>query len=266
MSFPPVSGQTSYNFLMTQAASAGQIYDITFGEVLSPVAAVEIIPIGLGVAKVIGQDMQVRLPHVDIVAVTLSAPLSAANSTVVTLNGIALTPVVYATSNAVTLNAIAALIAAQPFIASAVSNGTDTITIYAQQGYAVSAVFITSSGSAVTWTSVYSNDNVFYGVAVYIQNKMNLLGPQGSAGGSPYYIGDAVPTMARGQIWVYAETTVTSDSPVYWRIAPTLSNPQVGNFRGDSDSGNAILLPSNQVRWLIGASAGGLAVLDINQP
>lgn len=266
MAWPPVSGQTSYNFLMTQAASAGQIYDITFGEVLSPVAAVENIPIGLGVAKVIGQDMQVRLPHVDIVAVTASAPLSAANSTVVTLNGIALTPVVYATSNAATLSAIAALISAQPFIASAVSNGTDTITITAQQGYAVSATFVTSSGSAVTWSSVYSNDNVFYGVVVYIQNKMNLLGPQGSAGGSPYFIGDAVPTMARGQIWVLAENAVTSDSPVYWRIAPTLSFPQVGGFRSDSDGGNAILLPSTQVRWLIGASAGGLAVLDINQP
>lgn len=266
MSFPPVSGQTSYNFLMNQAVGAGQIYDIGFNNVLSPVTPLETIYMGLGVAKVIGQDMQVRLPHIDIVAVQASTALSAANSTVVTLNGVPLTAVVYATSNAATLTAIAAAIAAQPFIASAVSNGTDTITITAQQGYAVSATFATTGGSAVTWTSTYSNDNVFYGVALYIQNRQNLLGPQGSLGGQPYVPGDAVPCMTRGRVWVTAENNVTSDSPVYWRIAPTLSFPRVGGFRSDSDGGNAILLPSNQIRWLIGASAGNLAVLDINQP
>lgn len=266
MSFPPVSGQTSYNFLMNQAVGAGQIYDIGFNNVLSPVTPLESISMGLGVAKVIGQDMQVRLPHLDIVAVTLDTALTAANSTVVTLNGIALAPVVYAVSNAATLTAIAALIAAQDGIASAVSNGTDTITITATQGYAVSATFVTSLGSAVVWTSAYSNDNVFYGVAIYIQNRQNLLGITGSDGGQPYVAGDAVPVMTRGRIWVTTESTVTSDSPVYWRIVPTLANPQVGGFRGDSDGGNAILLSSNQVRWVIGASAGNLAVLDINQP
>jgi len=224
--------------------------------------------VGLGVAKVIGQDYQVRLPHVDIAAVTLSAPLSAANSTVVTLNGIALTPVVYATSNAATLTAIASLIAAQDGIASAVSNGTDTITITAEQGFAVTATFVTSSGSAVTWTTVYTNDNVFYGVALYIQNKQNLLGPQGSAGASPYLVGDPVPVLTRGRVYVEIEagTSVTSDSPVYWRIQATLANPQVGGFRADSDGGTAILLASNIVRWITSASGGSLAVLEINQP
>lgn len=262
----PSGGQTAYNFLMN-VASQGQLYDIGFNNVLSPVSAVEIIPMGLGVAKVIGQDMQVRLPHQDIVVVQASTSLGASNSTVVTLNGIALAPVVYAVSNPATLTAIAALIAAQDGIASAVSDGTDTITITASQGFAVTATFITSGGGAVTWTSTYTDDNVFYGVALYIQNKQNLLGAAGgSAGPAPYIVGDPVPVLTRGRVWVTTETTVTSDSPVYWRIKPTLSNPQVGSFRGDSDSGNAILLSSSQVRWIIGASAGSLAVLDINQP
>ena len=246
--------------------SAGELYDLGFNNVLTPVA-IESIPIGLGVAKVIGQDMQVRLPHQDIVAVQASGALIASNSTVVTLNGIALAPVVYATSNAATLLAIAALIAAQPFIASAVSNGTDTITINAQQGYAVSATFVTTLGaSQATWTSTYSDDNVFYGVALYIQNKMNLLGPQGSAGGAPYFQGDAVACLDRGRVWIQVEADMTSDSPVYWRFKPTLSFPQVGGFRGDSDSGNCLLIPSTQARWITSATAGNLAVLDINQP
>lgn len=258
--------QLSYNFLMNIGV-AGELYDIGFNNVLSPVSAIEpmIFP-GQGLAKIIGQDLQVRLPHQGIANVTLSAPLSAANSTVVTLNGIALTPVVYATSNAATLMAIAALIAAQDGIASATSNGTDTITINAVQGFPVTATFVTSSGSAVTWTTVYSNDNVFYGVAVYIQNKMNLYSPQGSVGPAPYIKGDAVPALTRGRIYVTVENNVTSDSPVYWRITPTLSFPLVGGFRSDSDSGNAILLSNNIVRWITSASAGNLAVLEINQP
>lgn len=260
--------QTSYNFLMTIGV-AGELYDIGFNNVLTPVASVEQIPIGVGVAKVIGQDLQVRLPHQDIVSVLQSTSLVTSNSTVVTLNGIALTPVVFATSNAATMNAIAALIAAQPFIASATFDGTATINIQAEQGFAVSATFVTTAGSGQpTWTSTYTNDNVFYGVSIYIQNKMNLLGPQGSAGAAPYFVGDAVSTLTRGRIYIQVESddTVTSDSPVYWRMIPTLTNPQVGTFRSNSDSGNCILLSSNQVRWITGATGGNLAVLELNQP
>lgn len=258
--------QTQYNFLMTIGVS-GELYDIGFNNVLSPVnLGPDYIYAGLGIAKVIGQDMAVRLPKQDIASVTLSAPLSAANSTVVTLNGIALAPIVYATSNAATLAAIAALIAAQPGIASAVSDGSTTITINAEQGFAVTATFVTSSGSAVTWTTSYTNDNVFYGVSVYIQNKMNLYGPQGSAGAAPYIKGDAVAVLTRGRIYVTVENNVTSDSPVYWRQIATLSNPNLGSFRSDSDGGNAILLSNNIVRWITSASAGNLAVLEINQP
>lgn len=257
--------QLTYNFLMN-LGSAGQLYDIGFNNVLSPVSALENIPVGLGTAKVIGQDLQVRLPHQDIVAVQQSTALVSGNSTVVTLNGIALAPVLWSINNTTTMNLIAALIAAQPLIASATFDGTATINIQAEQGYAVVATFVTTSGSVPTWTNTYSNDSVFYGVALYIQNKMNLYGPQGSNGAAPYYPGDAVPCLTRGRVYVYVEANVTSDSPVYWRVVPTMSNPQVGSFRGDSDGGNCILISSNQARWITSASAGNLAVLDINQP
>lgn len=258
--------QTSYNFEMTNGI-AGQLYDIGFNNVLSPVnPGPNYIYPGLGVAKVIGQDMQVRLPHQDIASITASASLSASNSTVVTLNGIDLTPVVYATSNTLTLQAIVNLIEAQPGISSASSNGTSVITINANQGYSVSATAVTTGGSAVTWATALSNDNVFYGVSVFVQNKMNLYGPQGSAGAAPYIPGDAVSTLTRGRIYVYAENNITSDSPVYWRQVSTLSNPVLGGFRSDSDSGNSLLISSDIARWIYGASAGSLAVLEVNMP
>lgn len=258
--------QLSYNFLMN-VGSAGELYDIGFNNVLTPVSAIQEIPVGLGVAKVIGSDYEVRLPHMNVATVVASVPLVASNSTIATVNGIALTPVVYATSNAATLTAIAAAIAAQPGIGSSVSNGTDTITVIADQGDAVLVTLATTGGSGQpAWTTTYSTQDIFYGVALYIQNKMNLLGPQGSNGSAPYYVGDPVSTLTRGRVWVNVENTVTSDSPVYWRVKPTVSFPQVGGFRSDSDGGNAILLSSNQVRWILGATAGNLAVLDINQP
>jgi hypothetical protein len=262
----PSGGQTAYNFLMT-IGNPGEAYDIGFNDWLTPVASVENIPIGVGVAKVIGQDYQVRLPHQDIVAVTENIPLVIANVLQITLNGIALAPVVWAGSNAATLAAAALLISAQPNIASAVSNGIDTITIQASQGFAVSVTFTVTAGPPMVFTNVFTNDNVFYGVAAFIQNKMNLFAPNvGSTGPSPYFVGDPVPVMDKGRIYVTTETTVTSDSPVYWRIIPTVPNPQVGSFRGDSDGGNAILLSNSIVRWVVGASAGGIAVLQINQP
>lgn len=258
--------QTAYNFLMTVGVS-GELYDIGFNNVLTPVSPIEprIFP-GLGLAKIIGQDYQVRLPHQDIASALQSTALTAGNNTVVTLNGIALTSVPYAVSNTATMNTIAALIAAQPGIASATYDGVGSINIQAIQGFDVTAVFVTSGGSAVTWTTSYSNDNVFYGVSVYIQNKMNLYGPQGSAGAAPYIPGDAVSTLTRGRIYVTPDGNVTSDSPVYWRILPTLANPQIGTFRADSDGGTAILLSNNIVRWITSATAGNLAVLEINQP
>jgi len=259
--------QLAYNFLMNVGV-AGELYDIGFNNVLTPVSPIEpqIFP-GLGLAKIIGEDLQVRLPHQDIVTLNASVPLVASNSTIVTLNGISLTAVVYATSNAATLTAIAELIAAQPNIASATSDGTSNIVVNAVQGYGVTATAVTTAGSGQpTWTETYSNDNVFYGVSVFIQNKMNLYSPQGSAGAAPYIPGDAVSTLTRGRIYVTAENNVTSDSPVYWRMVATLSNPVLGSFRSDSDSGKAILLSSSQVRWITSATAGNLAVLEINQP
>lgn len=258
--------QLSYNFLMN-VGSAGELYDIGFNNVLTPVSAVQDIPVGLGVAKVIGSDYQVRLPHMNVSTSVVSTALIAANSTVATVNGIALTPIVFATNNATTLAAIAAAIAARDGVASAVSNGTDTITVTAEQGDAVTVSLVTTLGaSQPTWTTTASTQDIFYGVALYIQNKQNLLGPQGSNGSAPYYVGDPVSTLTRGRVWVTVENTVSSDTPVYWRVKPTVSFPQVGGFRSDSDSGNAILLSSSQVRWILGATAGNLAVLDINQP
>lgn len=92
------------------------------------------------------------------VAVTQSIPLVTGNSTLVTLNGNPLTPVVYASSNVATLTAIAAEIETDPSVLTAVSDGVDTITITPVDGQGVEATLATTLGTTQpTWTYVYQN-------------------------------------------------------------------------------------------------------------
>lgn len=115
------------------------------------------------------------------VAVKASQPLEAGNSTVVTLNGVDLAPVVYATSNAATLTAIANLIQSQPLVQTAVSNGTDTITITPTTGNGVEASFTTTLGaSQPTWTYEYDN------IVNAIDNGDGTLTVESTAPGAPW--------------------------------------------------------------------------------
>ena len=61
--------------------------------------------------------------------ITYSTAFSAGTSTVTTVNGVALTAVLFDSNNAGTLTDIAAQLAGLPAVASAVSNGTDTVTV-----------------------------------------------------------------------------------------------------------------------------------------
>jgi hypothetical protein len=208
--------QLQYNYMMN-VGSAGELYDIGYNNVLTPVATQTIL-MGLGVAKVVGQDMQVRLPVANVNTITLTGTFVTGNSIVPTVNGVALAAVPYDTTSAQTLTDIATAIAAVTGIASAVAN-LGVLTVTAHEGYAaVVSLAVTGGASQPTFAYVYSSLDSLYGVALYIQNKMNLLGPQGSAGGSPYYSGDPVSMLTRGRVWVTVENTVTSDSPVYLRF------------------------------------------------
>lgn len=70
-----------------------------------------------------------------------------------------------------------------------------------------------------------------------------------------------VGVMRRGQIWVEVEQTVTPDSPVYVRHTDP-GALGLGVFRADADTADAVLVP--EARYLVGASANGVALLDIN--
>ena len=181
--------QLSYGFLM-DVASAGLLADSGFKNCLSP-RAFEDIPIGRGVVKVVGQDMVVRLPAQNESVVVLDADLVTSNSIAITLNGIVMTPIVFATSHLATMTAIAAAMALEPNIDTAVVSGATNrvITVTADQGQVavVDSFVVTLGASQATATVTNGTQDSFYGVALRIQNKTNLLNATGSNGPAPYF-------------------------------------------------------------------------------
>lgn len=259
--------QLSYGFLM-DVASEGLLADCGFKNCLSPRAFAD-IPVGRGVAKVVGEDYAVRLPAQNQSTVVLDADLVTSNSIAVSVNGVALTPIVFAVSHDDTMDAIAALIEAQPNIDTAVVSDPNnrTITVTAEQGEVaiVDSFVVTLGASQATATITNGTQDSFYGVALRIQNKMNLLDPNsGSDGPAPYYTGEVVSLLTRGRVYVFVDQEVTSDDPVYMRFVDGGGDSLIGRFRKDDDSGKAILVPD--ARYTVGASAGGLATLEINMP
>lgn len=83
--------------------------------------------------------------------ITYSTPFTSGSSTVTTVNGVAQSAVLFDSSNAGTLTDIAAQLAGLPAIASAVSDGTDTITVvFAAAGNNTINSSVTTGGSAPT--------------------------------------------------------------------------------------------------------------------
>lgn len=257
--------QLSYPFLM-DIGSVGLLADSGFRNVLSPIAF-ENFNVGLGLAKVIGQDYVVRLPQSNLSTAIINADLVTGNVINVSINGVALAPINFATSSAATMNAIAAAILAQPYIASAVVSDPNsyTLTVTATESNVaiVNSFVVTGGASQATATITNTTQDTFYGVGARTQNRPNPLNPLGSFGSPIYHQGDCVSLLTRGRIYVVAEQKLTSDSPVYWRFAANgLLLP--GGFRADSDGGLAIALPT--ARYTLGAAAGSVAIVEINLP
>lgn len=85
-----------------------------------------------------------------------------------------------------------------------------------------------------------------------------------TAPNNPYAIGDMVPVMKKGRIWVNVEEAVTPASTVFVRFAAG-SFAVLGAFRASADTATAVALPSAKY-VTTQATIGGLAVVEINLP
>jgi hypothetical protein len=72
---------------------------------------------------------------------------------------------------------------------------------------------------------------------------------------------EVVAVIRHGYAWVFTETVCTQEGKVYARITASGGNTQLGAFRNDADSGNAILVP--RARFKTTETAAGLAEVEV---
>lgn len=99
----------------------------------------------------------------------------------------------------------------------------------------------------------------FHGISI-----MKHKAPPNASGVSQYEIGQAIPVLRKGRIWVTAESAVNPTLPVFLRH--TAGAPDVpGDFRIDLDTDEAFDV-SAYCSWVSTTTAAGLAILEVNFP
>jgi hypothetical protein len=79
-----------------------------------------------------------------------------------------------------------------------------------------------------------------------------------------FKVGEAIPTMRKGKIYVFPETDVASGDPVYCRFLGNGTSTFSGHFRNDSDGGKAFLVGS--ALFKTSSTANSPAIIEINLP
>jgi hypothetical protein len=75
-------------------------------------------------------------------------------------------------------------------------------------------------------------------------------------------LGRMVDVLKIGAIFVYVETAVAPDNPVFLRFIAGGATELVGQFRNTSDSGKAVAVTG--ARFETTTPAGGIAILSVN--
>lgn len=113
-------------------------------------------------------------------------------------------------------------------------------------------------GLAVLDATVDAAD--FQGVAVYDESLSPNTVPSQSQT-AEYHDRDVVSVLRKGAIWVTTEDACSFGAPVYVRVIASGANTQIGAFRSDADSSNAVLVPNAEFGK--DSAAAGLNILEI---
>lgn len=250
--------QLSYNINQSEAF-AGMKVDSRFDTVESHLAE-GAIPFGYGVMSGYEDAVrQVRLPSAIQSVLTADADLVSLNSTIATVNGDALTAVVYATSHAATMTALAAMIQTHASVLTAVVSASRVITAIGIDGAALTITAVTTLGaSQAGWTAAATDPGVFRGLAVHRHMEKAL-----NTGVAQYADKDAVDVCRKGLVWmpVVIGVTVASDETAYINLAVTAEAGKVTNV----SSGN--IATGGKVRKVTTDPAGAnIAQIEINLP
>lgn len=105
------------------------------------------------------------------------------------------------------------------------------------------------------------------GVVMGVVLRREDIEPSQLAGTGDIPAGHSAICLRKGRVWVVPEVNVTQGQEVYYRHAnttPDAAPAALGRFRNDADTADATLLPG--AVWASSASAGALAILEVNLP
>lgn len=243
--------QTSYS-QEQPVAFAGMKSDARFDEV-ETFAAAEAIPFGRAVAGEAGELKKVYLPKNDNGKIVFDADFVASNSIAVSVNSVAITPVVFATDHATTAAAVAAAVDALAGVTCVLDplDATKRTYLIETEGAttAITAVVTLGASQAVA-TITYSADDVFRGIALAVHKE------QEADGTTRYNTTDSVSVLRKGRAWVETAVAVVADDTAYVQLSGA-----IGKFTNVSTNNMAT---GGKFRSTVGAA--GLAEVEINIP
>lgn len=250
--------QTSYS-LETAIGMVGMFADSGEREVLS-FNAEEIIPLGVAVVRG-ATDTTCRLPSRNVATVLFDADFVASNVINMSVNGVAISPVTYASSHAATFAALIVAISALANVTAVAGTGRAiVISTDDKTAITVSGVVVTLGGSQAGSTTTYSTTDIFLGVSCQEHTVTQTY----LTGVVQYAVGATVPVLSRGRVYVAPEQNVTTASAVYARDMVDGAKVR-GAWRADSDSPvNAFLI--SRARWMAASTAPAITVLEVNLP
>lgn len=225
-------------------------------------SAQDIILFGRGVVQGTSAGNNVRNVKQSKASITYSADFVASNSIPMTINGLSITPVVFATSHAATFAALIAAIDGLTGISAVAGTGREIIITVdgASDNITLSNTTVTGGASQPTTTIVYSSLGVFEGIATIRHGQPTTVG-----GDDRYEINDPINVLTKGTIWVEVVANVNYGDTVYLYADKTNATNQ-GQFTNFS-SGNILVASARFLDSAIAStSLPALVRIEINQP
>jgi len=255
--------QTAYN-LNTAKGIHGQKADSRF-DLVESMQAVAAIPMGRGVIKQYGSDVQCRLPRGNKVTITDDTGTWTATDLTINVNGKDYT-YTYGVSKDASMAAIAAAIQADVAVNGVYScayvAGSHTITLLSRNVDLVVTVDVAALTGTMTISSIVATttDSI---LGFALNKGFADQGLPGGTGTVEYAATEAVNVIRKGAMYVLPEETVTSDDAVYLRVVANGAKLP-GMFGKSADSSKCVLLTG--VRWVEGGTTTTVAKLEINLP
>ena len=239
--------QTAYNLLMG-TGFAGMKADSAF-DLVESIIAYNAINFGRGLASYKGET-DVEMAKRDVATVTYSADFVASNKVNLTINGVAMAEVTFATDHATTAAAVLAAIQAVSTVYSATKDGAGRVfTIRTKGTVATITGAVTAGGSQATTTvestTASATNMVFKGISVHRHNESGA-----------YAAKDIVDVIRQGRVWIETSGTVAVDQTAYVDLSDGL-----GKFTATSTNN----LATGGV-FKSAVTGAGLAVVEINLP